>query len=98
MARQRTTFGKLQRERAKRAKAAAKRERRQNRGAETELDDDAGAGAEADLTEGEELSAPELLARIEELHARFDAGRIPFEDFEEQKTELFERLAKLPMD
>jgi hypothetical protein len=94
MASQRTTFGKLQRERAKRAKAAAKREKRQNRGSDTELDE-----MPEDLTETrEELSAPELLQRIEELHARFDAGRIAFEDFEEQKTELFERLAKLPMD
>ncbi|HEX5616502.1 MAG TPA: hypothetical protein VFZ83_15210 [Acidimicrobiia bacterium] len=96
MASQRTTFGKLQRERAKRAKAAAKREKRHSRGEEG---DELGEESEPlDLDAGPELSAPELLKLIEELHARFDAGRIPFEDFEEQKADLFERLSKLPID
>jgi hypothetical protein len=95
MASQRTTFGKLQRERAKRAKAAAKRERRHSRGNDT---DELEPEEPVDLDAGPELSAPELLKLIEELHARFDAGRISFEDFEEQKTDLFERLSKLPID
>lgn len=97
MASQRTTFGKLQRERAKRAKAAAKREKRHSRGTDDELDTDE-ESEPIDLDAGPELSAPELLKLIEELHARFDANRIPFEDFEEQKADLFERLSKLPID
>ncbi|MGF1597299.1 MAG: hypothetical protein ACFCVK_10295 [Acidimicrobiales bacterium] len=42
-----------------------------------------------------ELSAPELLALIEDLHKRREAGTISLEDFEEAKVELF---ARLPVD
>ena len=95
MAGQRTTFSKLQRERAKKAKAAAKREKRQDRvsGLDTE------AGENEPLTElGEdevELSAPRLLELIESIHKQFDAGTISYEEFEEKKTEL---LGRLPVD
>ena len=41
---------------------------------------------------GPELSAAELLKLVEALHAQFDAEKISFEEFEEQKTELFARL------
>lgn len=45
------------------------------------------------LVPGEgELSAPELLALIEDLHKRREAGTISLEDFEEAKVELFDRL------
>lgn len=93
MAKQRTTFAKLQRERAKKAKAAAKRERRQQRGQE---DQDETTGLD---TEGAtELTAPQLLEKIEELHRRFEANLVEFDDFEEQRADLFEKLADLPMD
>lgn len=92
MATRRTTFDKLQRERAKKAKAAAKRERRQDRSS------DEGADVDVDLAAEEELSPGELLERIEAVHERFAAGQMSFEDFEEQKTELLTRLSLLPIE
>jgi hypothetical protein len=91
MGTQRTTFDKLQRERAKKAKAAEKRERRRERGQEA-------AEPVAGAPDGQELSAAELLVLIEDLHKRFDAKQITFEDFEEQKADLFGRLAALPIE
>jgi len=88
----RTSFEKLQRDRAKKAKAAAKREKRQDRdpdaGADTETPDESLRPAEGDT----ELSAGELLAMVEDLHKRFEAKKISFEDFEEEKAELMRRL------
>ena len=91
---QRTSFSKLQRDRDKKAKAAAKREKRQERSA---------AGAEGDeVVEGlveddgkSELSADELLKLIESIHRRYDAGTMTLEEFEEQKVDL---LGRLPVD
>jgi hypothetical protein len=92
MATRRTTFDKLQRERAKKAKAAAKRERRQEKGENEAGDDLLDLGAEENLTPGE------LLQRIESVHERYAAGQLSFEDFEEQKTELLTRLSLLPIE
>ena len=92
MATRRTSFDKLQRERAKRAKAADKRERRQERSGGS----DATAIDTVDVDE--ELTAGEIMARLEALHARFEAKTVDFDTFEEQKRELLERLAALPMD
>ena len=93
MGTQRTTFDKLQRERAKKAKAAEKRERRRQRDQES-----AEPGFDPTAASGQELSAAELLVLIEDLHKRFDAEQISFEDFEEQKADLFGRLAALPIE
>jgi hypothetical protein len=93
MGAQRTSFAKLQRDRAKKAKAAQKRERRQGGG-----DFDGPRTAEAPPTvvdDGGELSAPVLLQLIEDIHRQFDAKEISFEEFEEKKIEL---LARLPID
>jgi hypothetical protein len=92
MATRRTTFDKLQRERAKKAKAAAKRERRQERGAED------GSDETLDLVAEEELTPGELLERIEAVHKRYEAKQISFEEFEEQKTDLLTRLSLLPIE
>jgi hypothetical protein len=95
MGAQRTSFEKLQRDRAKKAKAAAKREKRQSSepmpGADDELTETPLAGDDHDG----ELSAGELLERIEAIHRRFDAKQISFEEFEEEKAEL---LRRLPID
>ena len=40
-----------------------------------------------------ELSAGELLQRVEDLHRRFEDKKISFEDFEEQKAELMARIS-----
>lgn len=89
---QRTSFSKLQRDRDKKAKAAAKREKRQERSA--------GGGDEAvDVLvtdDGKsELSADDLLKLIESIHQRYEAGTMTLEEFEEQKVDL---LSRLPVD
>lgn len=87
----RTSFAKLQRDRAKKAKAAAKRERRLDRDDEV-VDDDAEEVVTGALDADAELSADQLLRMVEELHADFEAKRIDFDTFEERKTELFARI------
>ena len=93
MAANRTTFEKLQRDRAKKAKAAAKREKRLARSQASsnkpETPETAEVGA-ADNTEP--LSAEELLILVEKVHADYDAGVLTFDEFEEKKLELMERL------
>ena len=92
MGAQRTSFEKLQRDRAKKAKAAAKRERRHGGDARQEPSpEETPAPLPADSQDGE-LSAAELLQRIEDIHRRFDAKQISFEEFEEEKAELMRRL------
>jgi len=88
MATRRTSFSKLQRDRAKQAAAAAKRERRAERAS-------ADPDAEIDIPTEGELSPSELLVLIEEIHRQFDAKLIDFDEFEEKKSEL---LARLPVD
>jgi hypothetical protein len=90
MGAQRTTFEKLQRDRAKKAKAAAKREKRLDKGP-AEGEEVVEELAPLDDSEAP-LSAGELLQRIEALHNRFEAKKISFEDFEEEKAELMRRL------
>ena len=90
MAAQRTTFDKLQRDRAKKAKQAAKRERRQEKGAE-------GAGTdEVALPSGDgELTAAELMQQVEAITRRLDAGQMTLEEFEDAKADL---MLRLPID
>src|SRR3954471_12205701 len=92
---QRTSFEKLQRDRAKKAKAAAKRDKRlHGRPADDEVVDP----EEVDRLMGDEdkqLSAAELLELIEKIHQQFENEDITFEEFEERKLELF---AHLPID
>ena len=89
---QRTSFSKLQRDRDKKAKAAAKREKRQERstgedeGVTDVLIGDDGKG---------ELAADDLDKLIESIQQRFDAGTMTYEEFEEQKVDL---LGGLPVD
>jgi len=86
LATRRTTFDKRERERAKQAKAAAKRARRQDKSEDDpEVTTSEGGGGE--------FTTESLLKRIEALHEDYDAGRISFEDFDEQKSELVDRLA-----
>ncbi|HPU38286.1 MAG TPA: hypothetical protein PLS63_01845 [Microthrixaceae bacterium] len=86
----RTSFAKLQRDRAKKAKAAAKRDRRITGEDGFEVEEES-TDIEA-LPEGEDLSADQLLRLVEELHADFEAKRIDFDTFEERKMELFARI------
>lgn len=89
MGAQRTSFDKLQRDRAKKAKQAAKREERLNRG---NPDENAEVEPLPEIPPGEELTAADLMGRVEELHARLEAGTISFDDFEEAKADLLGRV------
>lgn len=92
---QRTSFSKLQRDRDKKAKAAAKRERRQERSANN-YNDAAGDDTTTPTPDGGgELSADELLRRIESIHRRYEAKAISYEEYEEEKADL---LSRLPVD
>jgi len=88
MATRRTSFSKLQRDRAKQAAAAAKRERRVARASGED-------GEEVEIPTEGELSPQELLGLIEQIHKQYDAKQIDFDEFEEKKAEL---LARLPVD
>ena len=85
-----SSFGKYERDRNKRAKAAAKRERRQNKS-----DDPKVADEDLEPAPYADLSPQELLKRVEDIHRRFDEGTISYDDFEEQKAAL---LASLPVE
>jgi hypothetical protein len=87
MATRRTTHGKRERERSRQLKAAAKRDRREGRATS-----EAGEEAPVALDDGD-ATTEELLARIEALHASYDAGEISFEDFDTERAELTDRIA-----
>jgi hypothetical protein len=94
MATQRTSFTKLQRDRAKKAKAAAKREKRLERSAEARNPTADDVEVTSDPGEGP-ISAAELLHEIEVTHQRYEAKLMTYEEFEEKKAEL---LGRLPID
>lgn len=88
MAKRRTTYGKLERDRAKKAKAAAKRERRQER---TQAADEEVA-EESPTPPGPTLPEEEVLDRLARIHEQFDEGQLTFDQFEEAKASLLEHL------
>mgnify|MGYP006373834531 CR=1 FL=1 len=95
MAKQRSSFAKLQRDKAKKERAAVKRADRADRKTADPNDDEDRPMSElvASMMAGDgELTAPQLLALIEDLHNRREAGDISLEDFEDAKVELFARL------
>ena len=75
-------FQKQQREKARREKAAAKWARRVERK----------EAATADVAPGAPIDEAVVLAQLAELHERFDAGAIPFEDFSDAKEALIRQL------
>jgi len=88
MSTRRPSFDKRERDRAKKAKANAKREKR--------FDRDSGPGDDDATSEAGETAAAadqqSVLAELEQLHKRYDAEEIEFEEFDEQRTALLERL------
>ena len=94
MAAQRTSFDKLQRDRAKKAKQAAKRERKLS-GEKRQSAFDEDEASPTEVGEGGELDAATLLKLIEDIHKDLEDERITFEEFEEKKLEL---MARLPID
>jgi hypothetical protein len=79
VARRRTTFGKLQRDRDKQAKAKAKIERRAAR---------AERSPDVEESQGGEVDQAAVLAELAALHASYDDGEISLEDFEERRDKL----------
>jgi hypothetical protein len=80
VARPKSTFAKLDRERANQAKAKAKLERRRAKAEENPEDD-----AAADEVVEDQAAILESLAALQET---FDAGRMSLEDFEAYRDEL----------
>jgi hypothetical protein len=76
---------KRDREKAKREKAALKRDKRLN----------GGSGEEPDDVESSSLprrSQDEVLAELQQLHQRFEAEAVSFDDFEVLKAQLMSQL------
>jgi hypothetical protein len=91
MARARSTFGKLQRDQAKKDRARAKMDDRQSRRedkASGELDGDNG-------TSGEVVDQTRLLEQFAALHEDLADGLISLDDFEVRQEEL---RAKMVVD
>jgi len=95
MAANRTSFEKLQRDRAKKAKAALKREKRLLKPEDdTEGTEEASTTPEwLNLPPGQAPSAGDLLEMVATLHQQFENEEITFDEFEERKTELFASLS-----
>lgn len=78
-------FQKRMREKARQEKAQAKRQRKDERAAE------AAAGADA-ADDVPAASEPDVLAELADLHRRFDAEDIDFDEFEQRKHDLLAQL------
>lgn len=76
-------FQKQQREKARREKAAAKWARREERKAGDDGE------AQAPVSAADQAV---VLAKLAELHERFEAGTVTFDDFVEAKEELTAQL------
>ncbi len=88
MATGRSSFAKRQRDMAKKAKAQAKREKRLDR---SEFDDDPDIDEIVD--DAPKLSNDDVMARIEDLHRRYDDGQMDLETFDEQRTALMSQIS-----
>ncbi|MGI9607195.1 MAG: hypothetical protein ACR2P0_13750 [Acidimicrobiales bacterium] len=104
MAKQRTTFAKLQRERAKAAKKAEKQAARISGGApapepepeevveELEVDLESMSTVERLFAGKGRLSAPELMAMTEKIQRMHQRGELDDDELEDAKLELLERI------
>ncbi len=88
MARARSTFGKLQRDQAKKDRAKAKWDDRQAR----REDKAAGGGTESDAPSAEDVDQTQLLEQFAALHEDLAEGRISLDDFEVRQEELRAKL------
>lgn len=84
----RSTFSKLQRDRDKKAKAAAKRQRRLDRSGTV----DAATGPESTANQHDAEPSARLLELIEQLHDQYEARQIGQVEFEERKAALLGQL------
>ena len=84
MARARSTFGKLQRDQAKKDRARAKMDDRQSRREDKATDDVGDNGT----SNGEVVDQTRLLEQFARLHEDLADGRISLDDFEIRQEEL----------
>lgn len=73
-------------DRAKRERAEAKREKRQ-------ADKPGETSEDPDRASDEAMPEQEVLAALDELHGRFDAGDLDFDEFSVRKADLLNQLA-----
>jgi hypothetical protein len=83
MASRGTSFGKRERDRAKKEKQTLKAERRVER---------AEAGPDDDATPASNRSTEDILAEVEALHIQLDEGLIDAEDFADKRDELMAQI------
>ena len=94
MATGRSSFAKRQRDMAKKARAEAKRQKRLGRGELYDLehgrqeDDAADAPPRAPT-----LSNDEIMAKVEDLHRRYDDGQLDLDAFDEQRASLMAQIS-----
>ena len=87
MARARSTFGKLQRDQAKKERAKAKMDDRQSR-----RDDKAAASEQGRAEPSETVDQTRLLEEFAALHEDLAEGRISLDDFEVRQEELRSKM------
>jgi hypothetical protein len=87
MARARSTFGKLQRDQAKKDRAKAKMDDRQMR-----REDKATSGEDGPTLSAEDVDQTHLLEQFAALHEDLAEGRISLDDFEVRQEELRAKL------
>ena len=90
MATGRSSFAKRQRDMAKKAKAQAKREKRLEKGAETDDDD---LDDDEIVDDGPKLSNEQVMAKIEDLHRRYDDGQMDLDTFDEERSALMAQIS-----
>jgi hypothetical protein len=88
MARARSTFGKLQRDQAKKDRARAKMDDRQSRREDKAADD----AEETGSSNGEVVDQTRLLEQFAALHEDLADGRISLDDFEVRQEELRSKM------
>ena len=88
MARARSTFGKLQRDQAKKDRARAKMDDRQSRREDKAADDLGDNGT----SHGEVVDQTRLLEQFAALHEDLADGRISLDDFEIRQEELRSKM------
>ncbi len=88
MATGRSSFAKRQRDMAKKAKASAKREKKLEKG-DDEFDDD----EELEVDDGPKLSNEEIMAKVADLHDRYDDGQMDLDTFDEERANLMAQIS-----
>jgi hypothetical protein len=87
MARARSTFGKLQRDQAKKDRARLKMDDRQSR-----REEKAAGPTDTEPSRSEEVDQTQLLEQFAALHEDLAEGRISLDDFEVRQEELRSKM------